>query len=195
MSLEALEADLQLIKKLRTESECLFSAQQVDEAIARMAEQISSVLADSDPLLLCIMNGGLILTGKLATLLDFPLQIDYLHATRYRGETRGAELNWLAYPRERLVGRDILLVDDILDEGNTLAAVKAYCIERGAKSVYTAVLADKKHARRLPGISADCAGLQLEDKFVFGSGLDYKGYLRNVAGIYAIDESALSKQP
>ena len=195
MSLEALEADLQLIKKLRTESECLFSAQQVDEAIARMAEQISSVLADSDPLLLCIMNGGLILTGKLATLLDFPLQIDYLHATRYRGETRGAELNWLAYPRERLKGRDVLLVDDILDEGNTLAAVKAYCIEQDAKSVYTAVLADKKHTRRLPGISADCAGLQLEDKFVFGSGLDYKGYLRNVAGIYAIDESALSEQP
>ena len=146
-------------------------------------------------LLLCIMNGGLILAGKLATLLDFPLQIDYLHATRYRGETRGAELNWLAYPRERIKGRDILLVDDILDEGNTLAAVKAYCIEQGAKSVYTAVLADKKHARRLPGISADCAGLQLEDKFVFGSGLDYKGYLRNVAGIYAIDESALSEQP
>jgi hypoxanthine phosphoribosyltransferase len=86
-------------------------------------------------------------------------------------------------------------VDDILDEGNTLAAVKAYCIEQGAKSVYTAVLADKKHTRRLPGISADCAGLQLEDKFVFGSGLDYKGYLRNVAGIYAIDESALSEQP
>lgn len=195
MSLEALEADLQLIKKLRAESQCLFSAQQVDEAIARMAKQISSVLSDSDPLLLCIMNGGLILTGKLATLLDFPLQIDYLHATRYRGETRGAELNWLAYPRERIKGRDILLVDDILDEGNTLAAVKAYCIEQGAKSVYTAVLADKKHTRRLPGISADCAGLQLEDKFVFGSGLDYKGYLRNVAGIYAIDESALSEQP
>lgn len=191
MSPQALEADLQLIKKLRAESECLFSAQQVDEAVTRMAEQISAVLAESDPLMLCIMNGGLILTGKLAPLLDFPLQIDYLHATRYRGETRGAELNWLAFPRERLVRRDILLVDDILDEGNTLAAVKSYCEEQGAKSVYTAVLADKKHGRRIADVSADCVGLELEDKFVFGSGLDYKGYLRNVAGIYAIDESLL----
>ncbi len=191
MSVKALEADLPLIRKLRDESECLFSGEQVEQAIARMAQEISAALSESDPLMLCIMNGGLILSGKLATLLDFPLQIDYLHATRYRGETRGSALNWLVYPRERISGRDILLVDDILDEGNTLAAVKAYCEQQGAKSVFTAVLADKKHARRLPGISADCAGLVLEDKFVFGSGLDFKGYLRNVPGIYAIDEALL----
>lgn len=192
MTLEALSADTEEIARLRHSAHCLHDKAAVDAAIESMATQISGELAGTDPLLLCIMNGGLVLSGRLATLLDFPLQIDYLHATRYRGEVRGAELNWISYPRERLAGRPVLLIDDILDEGNTLKAVAEYCEAQGASRVYSAVLVEKIHGRRIDGIKADCVGLKIEDRFVFGCGLDYKGYLRNAPGIFAIDEAELS---
>lgn len=191
MSVAPLNADLELIARLRSRSRCLHSADDIESAIRRMAVEIDAALSGSDPLLLCIMNGGLILSGRLATLLDFPLQIDYLHATRYRGETRGAELNWLSYPRERLSGRPVILVDDILDEGNTLKAVREYCLAEGASQVFSAVLVEKVHSRRIEGIRADCVGLEIEDEFVFGYGLDYRGYLRNAPGIFAVDPADL----
>jgi hypoxanthine phosphoribosyltransferase len=191
MSVTPLSADIAEIDTLRRTAECLYSEQEVEEAIREMAGQITRALADANPLLLCVMNGGLVLSGRIAPLLDFPLQIDYLHATRYRGETRGAELNWLSYPREQLSGRPVLVVDDILDEGNTLKAVADYCLEQGATQVYSAVLVQKRHTRRIKGAAADCVGLEVDDKFIFGYGLDYKGYLRNAPGIFAIPDSAL----
>ena len=123
MELSALTAATADIDRIRRTAICLYDAQAVESAIAGMAKQIAQELADSDPLLLCVMNGGLILTGRLAPLLDFPLQIDYLHATRYRDKVRGGALNWLSYPKERLEGRTVIVVDDILDEGNTLKSV------------------------------------------------------------------------
>lgn len=186
-----LSADISLIQRLRSNSDCLFNAEEVDVAIHRMAEQITAALGDLNPLLLCVMNGGLLLSGRLASLLDFPMQIDYLHATRYRGETSGSDLQWISYPREAIFGRPVLLVDDILDEGNTLKAVKEYCITQGASQVYSAVLVEKIHDRRIEGIEADCIGLRIEDEFVFGCGLDYKGYLRNAPGIFAVSPKDL----
>ena len=106
-----------------------------------MAEKITRDLAGSDPLLLCVMNGGLILTGRLAPLLDFPLQIDYLHATRYRDEVRGGELNWLSYPRERLAGRPVIVVDDILDEGKALQRLTVPCLSKNCTSAESMVYA------------------------------------------------------
>jgi hypoxanthine phosphoribosyltransferase len=191
MILNALHADPIDIERIRQSATCLFDNKAVDAAIVRMAEKITRDLAGSDPLLLCVMNGGLILTGRLAPLLDFPLQIDYLHATRYRDEVRGGELNWLSYPRERLAGRPVIVVDDILDEGNTLKAVCDYALEQGATRAYGAVLVEKLHQRRIDGVRAECIGLQIEDKFVFGFGLDYKGYLRNAPGIFAVADAEL----
>jgi hypoxanthine phosphoribosyltransferase len=191
MILNALHADPIDIERIRQSATCLFDNKAVDAAIVRMAEKITRDLAGSDPLLLCVMNGGLILTGRLAPLLDFPLQIDYLHATRYRDEVRGGELNWLSYPRERLAGRPVIVVDDILDEGNTLKAVCDYALEQGATKAYGAVLVEKLHQRRIDGVRAECIGLQIEDKFVFGFGLDYKGYLRNAPGIFAVADAEL----
>ena len=191
MILNALHADPIDIERIRQSATCLFDNKAVDAAIVRMAEKITRDLAGSDPLLLCVMNGGLILTGRLAPLLDFPLQIDYLHATRYRDEVRGGGLNWLSYPRERLAGRPVIVVDDILDEGNTLKAVCDYALEQGATKAYGAVLVEKLHQRRIDGVRAECIGLQIEDKFVFGFGLDYKGYLRNAPGIFAVADAEL----
>jgi hypoxanthine phosphoribosyltransferase len=167
---------------------CLCTEQQVEAALDRMAVQISAQLAEQNPILMCVMHGGLIVTGKLSTRLDFPLQLDYLHATRYRGETSGSELHWRSYPTLDLAGRSVLIIDDIFDVGATLHSIVDYCRQQGAAKVYTAVLVDKQHDRKIPGLKPDFIGLQLPDSYLYGYGMDYKGYLRNAAGIYAIAE-------
>lgn len=167
----------------------LYSKAEVEKALDQMALEISEQLREKDPILLCVMNGGLITTGKLATRLDFPLQLDYLHATRYRGETTGADLRWQKHPTLDLKGRVVLVIDDIFDEGATLDAIVSYCSDNGAAEVFTAVLTDKQHDRKLTTLRADFVGLKIPDEYVFGYGLDYKGYFRNAAGIYAIDIS------
>ncbi len=167
----------------------LLSGAEVDDAIKKMAQAITSQLSQTNPIVVCIMNGGLITTGKLVTQLNFPLQIDYLHATRYRNTTSGHALDWIKYPTLSLQGRTVLVVDDILDEGATLAAVIEYCKQQQAENVFSAVLTHKQHQRKISSIKADFVGLEIEDAYVFGYGLDYKGYLRNAPGIYAIDAS------
>ncbi|HEC17754.1 MAG TPA: hypoxanthine-guanine phosphoribosyltransferase [Gammaproteobacteria bacterium] len=173
------------IRQVRAEADCLFTQAQVKAALDEMAEKISAKHHDNNPLVLCVMNGGLIVTGELLLRLDFPLQQDYLHATRYRGATRGGELHWLAEPRHNLKDRHVLVIDDILDEGYTLAAIAEHCRQGGAASVETVVLVEKRHDRK-EGHRADYIGLEVEDRYLFGYGMDYKGYLRNAAGIFAV---------
>lgn len=175
------------VKRTLTEARCLFTSAQVEEAITRMAGEITAKLNDSNPVVLCVMNGGLVVAGKLVTQLDFPLQIDYLHASRYREKLRGSDLQWKAYPSIALQSRTVLIVDDILDEGETLIRVRDFCLAQNAARVYSAVLIDKKHNRRHAAIShADFTALDAPDSYLFGCGMDYKGYLRNVPGIYAV---------
>ena len=173
------------ILQVRAEADCLFTQQQVDAALAEIAKKISVKHAENNPLVLCVMNGGLIVAGELLLRLDFPLEQDYLHATRYRGETQGGELKWLAEPTHELKGRHVLIIDDILDEGYTLAAIAEHCRAAGAKTVETVVLVEKRHERK-HGIQADYVGLEVEDRYLFGYGMDYKGYLRNAPGIFAV---------
>lgn len=176
--------DMSLIK---AQAECLCNAADVEQAYAKMAAEITAVLAEHTPLCLCVVTGGIIPTGQLLPLLDFPLQLDYIHASRYRNSTEGKELQWRQYPSTLLQGRHVLLIDDILDEGLTMQAVREYCLESGAEQVYTAVLADKEGARHPEGLQqADFTGLYIPNRYVFGCGLDYKGYWRNANGIYAV---------
>ena len=171
------------------QSQRLYSESEVEAALDRMAAEMTAQLAELNPVLLCIMHGGLIVTGKLATRLQFPLQLDYLHASRYRNQTSGSDLQWKSRPTLALDNRVVVLVDDILDEGETLYQVRDYCFDQGAKDVFTAVLIDKQHDRRSVPVKADFAGLAAQDFYLFGYGMDYKGYLRNAAGIFAIDEA------
>jgi hypoxanthine phosphoribosyltransferase len=161
----------------------------VEKALNRMAADITQVMADQDPLLLCVMTGGLIASSELFTRLKFPVQLDYLHATRYQGTRGGNDLKWITRPSKPLKGRTVLVVDDILDEGLTLAAILEYCWEEGARAVYSAVLVEKRHDRKPGDLTADFVGLHIEDRYVFGYGMDYHGYLRNVKGIYAVADS------
>ena len=163
----------------------VFDEAQINAALDQMAEAIRNDYADKDPILLCVMNGGLFFTAELCKRLGFPHQQDYLHATRYNGELRGEQVMWKAAPQAELAGRHVLVLDDILDEGHTLLAIKAALQKQSPASLKVAVLTDKKHQRRTPGISADYIGLSLPDQYVFGCGMDYKGYYRNLSAIYA----------
>lgn len=172
-------------QRVYNEAECLHDRTQVEAAIKRMAEEISVSLRDDNPVVLCVMSGALIPAGILLTHLDFPLEVDYVHATRYRGATSGGQINWLARPRTSLRDRTVLVVDDILDEGVTLAAILEDCAKQGALKVMCAVLVEKQHERK-NGLQADFVGLEVADRYVFGFGMDYKEYLRNAPGIFAV---------
>ncbi|VAW75730.1 Hypoxanthine-guanine phosphoribosyltransferase [hydrothermal vent metagenome] len=174
------------IQWVRDQAECLFDEAQVEKALDNMAANISHQLKDLCPVIMCVMNGGLIVSGKLLTRLDFLLHVDYLHATRYQDEITGTDILWKAEPVTDLKGRVVLIVDDILDEGLTLETIVEYCECRGAKKVMSAVLVDKKHNRKQSSIQADFVGLEAGDHYLFGYGMDYKGYLRNASGIYAV---------
>jgi hypoxanthine phosphoribosyltransferase len=170
-------------------AECLHDQAAVRAAVDRLAGEVTATLRDKNPLLLCPMTGGVVLAGHLLPRLDFPLEFDYIHATRYAGALSGSELTWKVTPTADLAGRHVLVVDDVLDRGITLAALVDFCRREGATSVHTLVLVDKR-CQREADIEADFVGLTTPDRYLFGWGMDYKGYLRNVPGIYAVAQSA-----
>ncbi len=158
----------------------------IDRAIVRMGDEITVAMRGMRPHYICVLTGGLILAGKLAPRIDLDLDFDYLHATRYRGATTGAWMELKAKPRQPFTGRDVLFVDDILDEGKTLAALVEMATRGGARSVRIAVLARKLHDRCVPGLRADFVGLEVPDRYVFGCGMDMHERGRNLGGIYAV---------
>ena len=168
-------------------AECLYPQAAVEEALDRLAVAIQTRLADRDPLILCVLTGGITPVGHLLTRLTFPLRLDYIHATRYNNQTQGGALAWLAYPTTSLAGRVVLVMDDILDEGMTLAAILTHCRDAGALEVFSAVLVRKDRPRTVD-LCPDFVGMEIPNRYVFGYGMDYHGYWRNAPGIYAVRE-------
>lgn len=167
------------------EADCIHPLEVVEQALDAMAKDITERLGGTDPVVLTIMNGGLIPAGRLLSRLEFPLRQDYLHATRYREATSGSDLHWLKKPTDSLEGRTLLIIDDILDEGYTLEALLKACEALGATQTYSALLCEKEHDRGVD-IQGDFVALKVPDRYVFGYGMDYKGYLRNAPGIFAV---------
>lgn len=177
----------QYIQEVYKKATCLYRKQEIENALDNMAQAIHTKLAETNPVLLCVMIGGLIPAGNLLPRLDFPLELDYVHATRYRGAINGGDLKWLVQPQVSLQNRTVLIIEDILDGGLTLKAIVDYCHQQGAQAVYTAVLLDKQATRIEGGLpKADFTGIAMENGYVFGYGMDYKGYLRNASGIYVV---------
>ena len=170
------------------EADCLYPAEVVDRAFHELALDVTPVLSGTNPVVICVLQGGLVTAGRLLPLLDFPLEQDYLQASRYGQALAGGELRWRVRPSIPLNGRTVLLLDDIHDEGQTLAAIVDDCRRAGAAAVYSAVLVNKRHERK-QGTAADFHALEVPDRYVFGCGMDYQGYLRNLPGIYALNET------
>ncbi|MDB5904906.1 MAG: phosphoribosyltransferase [Betaproteobacteria bacterium] len=163
------------------------SAECVAAEVERLAREISDRLRDREPLVLGVMRGSVIFAGQLLPLLRFPLHFDYLDVTRYGGTTTGGEITWKVSPGTAVQGRVVLVLDDILDEGHTLAAIRAKLLEAGASEFYSAVFAQKDIGRPKP-IAADFVGLTVPNRYVFGFGMDVYGAWRNLPAIYAMRE-------
>lgn len=170
------------------DAELLFTGEQVTAAVHRVAREINEILADEHPLVLSVMGGAVVFTGQLLPLLDFPLDFDYVHVSRYGNAKQGGEMHWKVAPRENVRGKVVLVVDDILDEGETIAAIKQRVMELGATRFYSAVFADKENGLNKP-IRADFVGMTVPDRFVFGYGMDIHGAWRNLPAIYAVREA------
>ncbi|MEM7249848.1 MAG: hypoxanthine-guanine phosphoribosyltransferase [Pseudomonadota bacterium] len=175
------------VEQVLAASELLHSPERVAQAYEEMATAITIALENKNPLVLAVLVGGLVPAGALMPRLAFPLELDYIHATRYRGEEHGKDVQWLSRPQAQISGRTVLIIDDILDEGFTLNAIVEYCESVGAQRVMTAVLVNKVHDRKVLA-AADFQGLDVDDRYVFGCGMDYRGYLRNAPGIYALGD-------
>jgi hypoxanthine phosphoribosyltransferase len=175
-------------------SDLLHDRQAIDAAIVRMASAIRIDYAGKRPLLLTVMHGGMLFASELALALGqghaLDLEFDFLHATRYRGGTSGSDLQWKHRPATPLAGKCVLLADDILDEGYTLDAIRAWCREQGAAEVRIAVLAWKRHDRLVPGLHADYVGVEVPDRYVYGFGMDYYEQGRNLPSIHALRDDA-----
>ena len=172
-------------QQLLDNAELIASAEDVQDTLARLAKEIGTDISKSFPLVLAVMGGAVVFAGQLLPRLEFPLEFDYLHVTRYRGKTSGGAIEWRVLPGQNVVGRTVLVLDDILDEGETLAAVRDKLLELGAAKVLTAVLTDKQNDVRKP-IRANYVGLRVPDRYVFGCGMDVYGLWRNLPAIYAL---------
>ncbi len=182
-------SNLAQLNQVLAQADCLYTITEVEQALGKMAVQITENLQDACPVVIGIMNGALPTLGYLLPRLPFLLEVDYAHATRYQGEEQGGELLWKRKPELDVSGRHVLLVDDILDRGITLAAIADYCRAAGAAAVSIAVLGVKQAAGFTPVVQADYQALTLPDRFVFGYGMDYNTFWRNAPGIYALPMS------
>lgn len=171
-----------------TRSDLLFNREALETVIADMGRAVDAALDGERAVFLTVMNGALMFGAQLALSIRTDLEFDYVHATRYRGATRGNDLHWLREPVVSLQGRTVLLVDDILDEGHTLKAVRNDCLQRGATRVLVATLCCKRHDRCAEGIQSDFNGVELPDRYVFGYGMDYYEQGRNLPAIYALKD-------
>ncbi|MDO8893216.1 MAG: hypoxanthine-guanine phosphoribosyltransferase [Sulfurimicrobium sp.] len=168
-------------------ADLIHSSQVVTDAVARLAGEISLQFADKQPLVLCVMGGATVFAGQLLPLLTFPLDFDYVQVSRYGDAIRGGTMMWKVPPPANVKGRVVLVLDDILDEGITLAEIRVSVLELGAAACYSAVFADKEIGRPKP-IHADFVGLRVPDRYVFGFGMDVHGAWRNLPAIYALKE-------
>lgn len=178
--------DLDDIQRARAEADLLYSREEIDDAVRAMGGRISARLGGAQPLLLVTMTGGLVPAALLLPHLDFPLQLDYIHLTRYGKALQGGEIQWLKRPPAEVTGRSVLIIDDLLDLGITLQSAVEECQRLGAREVLTAVLVHKEVADR-PGLSqTDFHAVRTPDRYLFGYGMDYKSWWRNGPGIYAV---------
>ena len=174
------------LQKIQEEADLIFSAHQIAVAIENMALNLEERIQDKNAVILCVMNGGLITTSDLLRNMQCEMRLDYLQVARYRDKTVGGSLHWHKEPQLSLEDQTVVLVDDIYDEGYTLEEVVSYCKRKGAKEVITAVLLLKQKSDRQVKMQPDIYGLEVTDRYVFGYGMDYKGYLRNLPSIYAV---------
>jgi hypoxanthine phosphoribosyltransferase len=169
------------------QSSVVASRETVAAAVERLAREVNAFYGDQEIILVAVMTGAIIPAAWLAPRLQMPIRMDFIHATRYAGQTQGGELDFRVPPRLNLQGQDVLIVDDIYDVGLTLELIERFCLARGARSVNSAVLVRKKHGRETAGELPRFIGLDVPDKYVFGCGMDVLEHWRHLDEIRAVE--------
>jgi hypoxanthine phosphoribosyltransferase len=182
------ETELNIIDHIYCQSECLYTEQEISQRISVIADRMNLELAEQYPLMLVVMSGALVFAGQLLPRLSFPLTVDYCHISRYRSGDVSSNFQWLVKPREDFSGKVVVVVDDICDEGATLQEVIRLCYVKGAIDVRSCVLVEKGHHRKVDhNFKPDYVALNIADKFLVGSGMDFNGHGRNMPGIFSVD--------
>ncbi|MFV2031402.1 MAG: hypoxanthine-guanine phosphoribosyltransferase, partial [Gammaproteobacteria bacterium] len=178
---------LKRAQEIHSSADLLFDRTAVEQGIEDLALKVAQDCEKDFPLVLCVMNGGLYLTGQLMRHWEFPLTLDYVHATRYKLATLGKDVLWKAYPQNEIKDRNVIIIDDIFDQGYTLEEVRSYCMKHGAKKCTSVFLIRKTHERKIANIQPDFVGLECDDRYVYGAGMDLNSPFRNLASIYCIE--------
>lgn len=160
-----------------------FDANAIDDAVTRLSGSIATACAGRDPLFLCVLAGALPFTVALTSRMPFRLEVDFARLSRYRDGIRGGDLRWIQKPATPLAGREVVVVDDVLDGGDTLVELRRYCVAAGAASVREAVLVVKESARRPAALAPTWSGLRAGPGYLIGYGMDYNGHYRNLPEI------------
>jgi hypoxanthine phosphoribosyltransferase len=181
---------------IRKNAELICSSEKVQAAVSRIAHELNERFSKSDspayPLVLGVMGGAVVFTGQLLPQLTFPLEFDFIHVSRYGDEDYGGEVVWKVIPRQNVMNRTVIVLDDILDEGETLAHVKQRLIDMGAAEVILAVFADKTINKKKP-VVPDHVGITVPNKFVIGYGMDWQGYWRNLPDVWAVNNAPIAE--
>lgn len=176
------------LEEVLKRSECLITEARITAAYDKLAATLNLHYGHLNPIILVVLNGGLIPAGHLLTRLSFAHRMDYIHATRYQDNKGTKSLLWKAKADIDLSGEHVLLIDDIFDEGITLKSIVEELSQQDTASLMTCCLLDKNHNRKVDNFTVDFVGTTVEDRYIYGCGMDYHGYLRHLPGIYALKE-------
>ena len=174
--------------KILAEADLLVSQAECAAATARVARELKAALGRDMPLVLAVMGGATVFAGQLLPLLDFPIEFDYVHVSRYGDKLSGGKLHWQVEPKESVQGRTVLVLDDILDEGETMAAIRERVLGLGAARFFSVVFCEKDIRKSKP-LKPDFLGVTVPDRYVFGYGMDVSGMWRNLPAVYALKGS------
>ena len=180
------DLDIKHLQHIKQNADLIYNKQQIMTAISQISVQLEKILQNKNPIMLSVMNGGCVFTSDLIRHMDCDVRVDYVHVSRYHNKLKGSDLEWLKKPQCDLQDQVVVIVDDIYDQGCTLAELIKYCQQQGAREVISCVLLYKQKPNRVTSHEPDFYGLTIPDRYVFGYGMDYQGHLRNLPDIYAL---------
>lgn len=171
----------------------LFTERQIKKRVGEIARTVDGLYKDKTPLCVGILKGGIIFYSDLVRRLTVPAELDFMAVSSYgSGAVSSGKLKIKKDLDKSVAGRDVIIIDDIMDSGFTLANLKALLAERGAKSVVIVTLLNKK-ARRTYNISPDYSCFDVGDEFVIGYGMDYDERYRSLPYIGVLNPSVYAR--
>ena len=167
----------------------LIPYEQISEAIDKVADRLNADFGSSTtpPILLCVLNGSIMFMGELMKRVDFDCQTVSIKLTSYEGTSSTGKVRQALGLTSDITGRDVIIVEDIVDTGHTIVALKKILEDAGAKAAYVCTLLLKPDAYK-QDIKIDYIAMEIPNKFIVGFGLDYDELGRNYKDIYVLDE-------